>query len=97
MQLADWGIELAFFRIKVGREFDVIRRIGSETKNATTFWGMYGYFDLVAIRCLDKLAVESFVPLDCDVLESAPIRFFADSVDETAEDFLKPSTVGKLR
>jgi hypothetical protein len=77
-ELADWGVELAFFRTKVGKEFEVAGRVRTLSSPAPIFFGTYGYFDLLAIKCLDRLSLPSLVPADADVLESAPFRFFAE-------------------
>src|SRR5205823_12078530 len=93
--LADWGIELAFFRAKVGKEFELIKRIKGADATDSVFFGTYGYFDLLAVRCLSSLAVPSLVPLDPDVLESAPFRFFADTGNATNASFIQAVTKWK--
>ena len=77
--IADWGVELAFVRTKVGAEFEVARSLQEDRANAVSrFFSAYGYFDLAALRCIDKLNTSYLVLLHRDIVESAPFRFFAD-------------------
>jgi hypothetical protein len=87
-RLAKWGIELGFLRTKVGKEFELVERMLEAGGAKTAFFGTYGYFDLLAIRCLSDLAAPSLVPLDRDVIESAPFRFFGIDDARSPQDFL---------
>ena len=86
--IASWGIELSLFRTAVGKEFEIIRRLRhtKQTRDAV-FFGAYGYFDLAAIHCLEDLSVPSLLPLNCDVIEASPFRFFADNSNHSRADF----------
>jgi len=87
-----WGIELAFFRTKVGKEFSIVDRLSKGGADGT-FFGTYGYFDLTFIKCIKSLSVASLVPLDPDILEAAPFRFFSTSSgnDAAFQDQIKQS------
>lgn len=83
--IAKWGVELSLFRTIVGKEFEVVKRLRRSYPNpSVTFFGAYGYFDLAAIRSIVDLAIPTLLPLDCDVVEAAPFRFFADSANDVA-------------
>ena len=86
--IAPFGVELSLFRTTVGKEFEIIERL-RHTKQArhAIFFGAYGYFDLAAIRCLDDLSTPSLLPLDCDIVESAPFRFFGDHANCSESEF----------
>jgi hypothetical protein len=89
-QVAGWGVELTFFRAKVGREFEVISRLEGRAapNNSPCFFGTYGYFDLTAIRTFESLSLQNLAPIDVDILESAPFRFFSDSDNSTKDQFV---------
>jgi hypothetical protein len=88
--IATWGVELSLFRTAVGKEFEIVRRLRrlQPTRDAV-FFGAYGYFDLAAIRCLEDLSDPSLLPLDCDIVEASPFRFFGDIENHSKMDFLK--------
>jgi hypothetical protein len=77
-QLADWAIDLVFFRTKVGREFEIAERLRRKDPAGVIF-GTYGYFDLVSVTCINDLKAPSLVPIEHDLQECAPFRFFADA------------------
>jgi hypothetical protein len=76
--IANWGIELAFIRTKVGREFEVVDSlVPDETIPGAVYFSTYGHFDLVAIRTTSSLNAPYAVVLHRNVYESAPFRFFS--------------------
>ncbi len=87
-RIANWGIELAFIRTKVGSEFQVAKSI-AKTRDGRRchFFGTYGYFDLVAIRPIRKVDMPYLVLLDEAIAESAPFRFFADQETHSQKAF----------
>jgi len=88
--IAPWGVELSLFRTVVGKEFEIIKRLyRTQQTSDATFFGAYGYFDLAAIRCLNDLSTQSLLPFDCDIVEVAPFRFFADGANRPKPKFLK--------
>jgi hypothetical protein len=77
--ITNWGVELAFLRTNVGAEFEVAKSLEAKQSDTALRWfGTYGYFDLAAIRCFDRLNTPYLVLLHHDIAESAPFRFFAD-------------------
>jgi hypothetical protein len=77
--LSDWGVELAFLRTRVGSEFKVAQHLlGSDPFRDTSFFGAYGYFDLVGISVINSLSDHTLIPFDEDILEFAPFSFFSD-------------------
>jgi hypothetical protein len=94
--IASWGVELSLFRTAVGQEFEIIRRLKrSPLARDSIFFGAYGYFDLAAIHCLSDLSTPSLLPLDCDIVEAAPFRFFADNANEPKANFLRSLKIWK--
>lgn len=87
-RIANWGVELAFLRTRVGAEFEVANALESNHSNASCrCFGTYGYFDLAAVRCFDHLNTPYLVLLHHDIAESAPFRFFADQNNPPKEKF----------
>ncbi|MGH8092275.1 MAG: hypothetical protein ACREIF_02215 [Chthoniobacterales bacterium] len=74
--VANWGIELAFIRTRVGQEFEVIDSL-SGVSNKATYFSTYGHFDVAAVRTIESLNTPYAVVLHRNVNESAPFRFFA--------------------
>src|SRR5437660_11758209 len=88
-QIVNWGVELAFIRTKVGAEFQVAKSLASTPEGTRCqFFGTYGYFDLVAIRSIQKVDMPYLVLLNQAISESAPFRFFADRNNHTQRAFL---------
>lgn len=77
ISIGEWGLEVNFFRTRVGAEFELLPRLESWIKqDSTHFYASYGYFDLVALRTIRALSDPNFIPLDSAILEMAPFRFF---------------------
>jgi hypothetical protein len=88
--IAPWGVELSLFRTTVGSEFNIVERLKRTGQaSESIFFGAYGHFDLAAVRCLDDLSKPSLLPLDCDIIEASPFRFFADEANQRKQDFLR--------
>lgn len=86
--IANWGVELAFLRTKVGAEFEVANVLEANLSNTSCqCFGTYGYFDLAAVRCFDRLNTPYLVLLHHDIAESAPFRFFADQNNPPKDRF----------
>jgi hypothetical protein len=87
-RITNWGVELAFIRTKVGAEFKVAKSLGrAHGQCRCYFFGTYGYFDLVAVGCIQKVNTPYLVLLDDAICESAPFRFFADEQNQTRQKF----------
>ncbi len=85
-QIANWGVELALIRTKVGAEFRVAETLGG-TADGCRFFGTYGYFDLAVLRCISLLNTPYLVLLDREITESAPFRFFAEHTNHSRTQF----------
>jgi hypothetical protein len=88
-RIADWGVEFAFIRTQVGAEFGIADSLGDVPNPPCVFFGTYGYFDLAAVRCIERLSTPYLVLLDRRIAESAPFRFFADRDNHSKGRFEK--------
>ncbi|MEY2519413.1 MAG: hypothetical protein QOF24_1172 [Verrucomicrobiota bacterium] len=79
IQIANWAVEISFIGTTVGNEISVANAL-SATDGATqcNYFTTFGYFDLAAVRCIERLNSSYLVLLHPEVTESAPFRFFAD-------------------
>jgi hypothetical protein len=79
IQIADWGVEISFVSTAIGKELSVAADLlGQPAVESCHYYRTYGYFDLAAVRIIERLDTPYLVLLHRHITESAPFRFFAE-------------------